>query len=177
MLKLNLGCGRNIRKDWINLDIYNGEGVDVVHDLNNLPLPFENEKFDYVLSQDVLEHINYIALINDIHRILKKGGILKIRVPHFTSKINFEDPTHKNQFSIRTFEYFIKGNIFNYNRDVKLFSSIKERITFEKMSFFHKIFNIPLEKWVNKSKKHQNLYESSILKIFPALNIEITLVK
>ncbi|GAG14885.1 unnamed protein product, partial [marine sediment metagenome] len=112
-----------------------------------------------------------------LYRILKKEGILKIRVPHFTSKINFEDPTHINRFSIRTFDYFIPNTYFSYERQINYFSYIKKRIIFDKESKFIKIINIFLEKWINKSEKHQNFYEGSFLRLFPALNIEITLIK
>lgn len=40
-MKLNLGCGNDIREGWVNLDINKKEGVNVVHDLNEVPLPFE----------------------------------------------------------------------------------------------------------------------------------------
>ena len=177
MKKLNLGCGRDLKKGWINLDFIKGDGVDVVHDLNQLPLPFEYKSFDFVLCKDVIEHVSFIPLINDIHRILKKGGVLKIRTPHFTSKLNFEDPTHKNRFSIRSFDYFIQNNNFSYERQVSYFSRINKSITFEKETKFLKLINVTLEKWVNKSEKHQNFYEGSFLRLFPALNIEITLIK
>lgn len=176
-MKLNLGCGRDIRKGWINLDFIKGDGVDIVHNLNSLPLPFEDQKFDFVLCQDILEHVDFVLLINDLYRILKKEGILKIRVPHFTSKVNFEDPTHINRFSIRTFDYFIPNTYFSYERQINYFSYIKKRIIFDKESKFIKIINIFLEKWINKSEKHQNFYEGSFLRLFPALNIEITLIK
>lgn len=178
MDKLNLGCGNDIKKGWINLDAFKGEGVDIVHDLNKLPLPFEDEKFYLILCQDILEHVNFIPLINEIYRILKPKGILKIRCPHFTSKLSYENPTHINQFSLRTFDYFTKHEIFKYDRDVKFFSKVKmRRITFNKGSLFLRIFNNILERWINKSEKRQNLYESSFLRIFPAMNIEIILIK
>jgi len=145
--------------------------------LNELPLPFEDERFDYVLCHDILEHVDFIPLIDDIHRILKKKGILKIRVPHFTSRYNYDDPTHKHLFSTRTFDYFIKNNFFSYNRSVKFFSKIDKKIIFYKKSFFFRLFNIAFEKWVNKSEKRQNLYEISFLRLFPATNLEITLIK
>ena len=40
MKRLNLGSGTDIRKDWVNLDTAALEVVDVVHDINKLPLPF-----------------------------------------------------------------------------------------------------------------------------------------
>lgn len=176
-MKLNLGCGGDIKKGWINLDFTEGEGVDIVHDLNILPLPFEDEKFDYVLCQDILEHIDFIPLIDDIYRLLKINGNLRIRVPHFLSKLNFEDPTHKHLFSVRTFDYFIKNDIFTYTRKVQYFLKIEKRIVFDKSGSILRLFNNFLEKWVNKSEKCQNFYESSFLRIFPAVNIEITLIK
>jgi len=177
-MKLNLGCGSDIRRGWVNLDVVKGEGVDIVHDLNKLPLPFEDRKFDFILCQDVLEHINFIPLMNELYRILKPKGILKIRCPHFTSKLNFENPTHIHQFSSKSFDYFTRNELFDYERDLKLFSTVKMRwITFNKGSLFLRLFNNPLERWINKSEKRQNLYESSFLRIFPAMNIEIVLIK
>lgn len=178
MLKLNLGCGRNIRRGWLNLDINKGKGVDVVHDLNDLPLPFEDNKFDIVLCKDILEHIKYMPLVKDIYRILKVGGLLKIRVPHFTSKLNYDDPTHINRFSIRTFSYFVKEKKYSYSRDITLFSTIKSKIIIEKFNniFLKAIIKI-FERWVNKSAKNQNTYESSFLRVFPARNLEVILIK
>ena len=40
MKKLNLGCGNDIRQGYINLDVAELDGVDVVWDVNKLPLPF-----------------------------------------------------------------------------------------------------------------------------------------
>jgi len=176
-MRLNIGCGKDIKKDWINLDIIKDESIDIVHDLNDLPLPFDNNTFDYILCQDILEHVNFAPLINEIHRILKPKGKLEIRVPHFTSKLNFEDPTHKHQFSIRTFDYFIKNDFFKYRRNINYFSKIEKKILFDKKGLILRFLNFLLESYVNISEKHQNMYESSLLRIFPALNIKIILVK
>lgn len=103
--KLNVGCGTDTKKGWINLDSAALPGMDVVHDIENLPLPFRDEEFDGILYQDVLEHVKYIPVLCDLHRILKKGGKLIVRVLHFTSKLNFIDPTHKNLFSVNTSDF------------------------------------------------------------------------
>ena len=88
MKKLNLGSGKDIKQGWVNLDSAKLPGVDVVHDIEKLPLPFKDSEFDEILCQDVLEHIEYIPILKDIHRILKMGGKLKIRVPHFTNTLS-----------------------------------------------------------------------------------------
>lgn len=38
-LKINLGCGTDIKPGWVNVDIAKLDGVDIVHDLDELPLP------------------------------------------------------------------------------------------------------------------------------------------
>ena len=177
-MKLNLGCGNDIKKGWVNLDIYKGEGIDVVHDLNNLPLPFEDNSFNYILCKDILEHVNYVDVMNELHRILKKGGIIRIRVPHFTSKSNYADPTHINLFSSNTFYYFVRDRIFAYEREVNLFSKIIVRIELEKFKVLvlKTAFNF-LEKWINKSFRHQYAYERTFLRTFPALCVDVILKK
>jgi len=52
---LNLGCGADIRPDCVNLDRASLPGVDVVHDMSQLPLPFSADRFSHIVCQDVLE--------------------------------------------------------------------------------------------------------------------------
>jgi len=44
--------------------------------------------------------------MEDLYRILKPGGVLKITVPYYNSKGTFQDPTHKRFFTEETFLYF-----------------------------------------------------------------------
>lgn len=179
--KLNLGCGTHIKEGWVNLDISPLSGVDVVHDIEKLPLPFPDAHFDEVLCQDVLEHVEYIPVLRDINRIMKKGGDMTIRVPHFTSKHNFIDPTHKKMFSIDTFSFFVKDSFQQEGRgyyfDFSFSSCSKARIIFERGSvvFF---LNPLIEKIINSSSAVQKIYESTFLsRLWPACNIIVTLIK
>ncbi len=115
MKRLNVGCGFDIREGWINLDSAKLDGVDVVHDLSMIPFPFEDNSMDEIACQDVLEHVDYPIVLQELHRILKPGGELTIRVPHFTCYRNYVDPTHIKRFSIQTFDFFVKNN--ERNRD------------------------------------------------------------
>ena len=56
MNKLNIGCGKDIKKGYINLDKSKVDGVDVVHDLDTYPWPFEDDFFDEVYGRDIIEH-------------------------------------------------------------------------------------------------------------------------
>ncbi len=183
--KLNLGCGIDIKPGWINLDSIAIPGVDVVHDIEHLPLPFANKEFDEILAQDVLEHVNYTPVLKDLHRILKKGGALHIRVPHFTSKNNFVDPTHKKMFSVSTCDFFVKSAAASkhiekeraYYFDFAFEKKSHCRITFEKSSriFF---YNRVAEWFFNLSPRMQIFYESTGLsREFPAENIVVELMK
>ena len=57
MKKLNLGCGQNILKDYVNLDAMKLDGVDVIHDLEKFPWPFKDNTFDEVYTSHTLEHL------------------------------------------------------------------------------------------------------------------------
>lgn len=183
MKRLNLGCGKDIKEGWVNLDSSKIPGVDIVHDIEKLPLPFNDVEFDEILCQDVLEHTEYIPVLKDLHRILKSSGKLSIRVPHFTSKNNFIDPTHKKRFSIYTLEMFCKNSPYSkskerdYYFDFHFERIVKSRIRFDHSSrwFF---YNRVVEPIVNLNKTTKFLYESTgWCYEFPAQNIEIELIK
>ncbi len=177
-IKLNLGCGNDIKRGWVNLDIADLPGVDVVWDIEKLPLPFGDEQFDEILCNDILEHVEYVPILRELHRILKQEGKIKIRVPHFTSRTNFIDPTHKKQFSISTFEFFLKNSEFQKEY---YFNFYFDRIGYAKIKFLKKgvfFFNRFVKHIVNVSHGTQCFYESSFLsRLFPADHIVIVLIK
>lgn len=174
---LNLGCGFDIKKGFVNLDKYNLEGVDVVHDLKMFPYPFEDDTFDYILCNDIIEHLDLIDTMRELHRILKKEGTISIRVPHFSSTHNFEDPTHINLFASRRFKFFVvdggMGRCYYFN---SLFDHINyTKITFDKGWIF---WNYLVESLVNISDKTRLIYEFTFLsRLFPAMNLEVVIQK
>lgn len=179
-LKLNLGCGHFVLPGWVNLDIADLPGVDIVHDLNKLPLPFECESVDEILCDDVLEHLDYPPLLKECHRILVPGGILRVHVPHFTSNNNAADPTHKRLFSIKTLNFFcsdtFEGQHRNYYNDFSFSRIIQRRILFSTTGFF--IFNWPIQAMVNASYRLQLFYEATgWSRVFPAQDLEVALIK
>lgn len=51
---------------------------------SGLQLPFEDDSFDKVICAEVLEHIpDYQAVLNEIRRVLKPGGIFATSVPRW----------------------------------------------------------------------------------------------
>jgi len=174
---LNLGCGTDVRPGWVNLDAASLPGVDVVHDLNRMPLPFDDGAFSLIHAKDVLEHVNYVEVLRELHRILASGGILKIQVPHFTSADNYIDPTHIRQFSIRTFDFFVANHpeARPYYFDFA-FAAIERR----RINFFcgPLVWDYLVEPLVNLHFKIQKYYELTFLsRLFPAQNVEIVMRK
>ncbi len=107
-MKLNFGCGNKILKGYINVDIQYGEGIDKSFDFDKFPYPFEDNTFDFILLDNVLEHLeDPKAIMNELHRICKKSGIVRIIVPHFNNSGAFNDYTHKHYFNLRSLENLI----------------------------------------------------------------------
>jgi ubiquinone/menaquinone biosynthesis C-methylase UbiE len=124
---LDIGCGRTKLKGSIGLDYLNLPGVDVVADLTQ-KLPFEDNRFDVVHANQVLEHMNdIIHVMYEVLRILKPGGLFVAHVPHFRSAWAHIDPTHVKGFTINTLDYFVKGTYCyeNYRFREGGFSSIQ----------------------------------------------------
>jgi SAM-dependent methyltransferase len=108
--RLNLGCGRSPAPDWINVDLVELPGVDLVLDLDacfpgSIPLP-DGSIEGFFLSH-VLEHIsNVLPLMQELHRVAKDGAVMTVRVPHGASDDAWEDPTHVRGFFPGSFGYF-----------------------------------------------------------------------
>jgi predicted SAM-dependent methyltransferase len=80
---LDIGCGPNGGKDFVNLDYDWKPGVDVIWDITQ-GLPFEAGRFEGIYTEHCLEHIPLEAtdrLLAHCFRILKPGGVLRVIVP------------------------------------------------------------------------------------------------
>jgi SAM-dependent methyltransferase len=109
MVILNLGCGNKIVKGAIHHDrVKHRPEIQVVHDLNVLPWPWEDKSADKIIALAVFEHldIDLVASLNECHRILKKGGILVIKLPLANSIHSYDDPTHRWFFSLASLDQF-----------------------------------------------------------------------
>jgi SAM-dependent methyltransferase len=78
-----------------------------VHDLDKFPYPFENDYFDLIEADHILEHLtDPFKVMEELNRILKKDGVLIIRVPHFSRSMTH--PQHKRGFDVTFPKYFQK---------------------------------------------------------------------
>lgn len=107
MLKVNLGCGFEIKDGFINVDL-DYEKADVLFDLNNDWNFVKRETIDFVLAAHIFEHLNdIIHTMNELYKILKVGGRAEIHVPSTDGRGAWQDPTHKHSFwNINSFRYY-----------------------------------------------------------------------
>lgn len=105
--KLNLGCGKDVKEGYVNLDKINLRGVDVIHDLTKFPYPFKDNTFDEIFAQSILEHLpNTVRVMEELHRISKPRAKIIVIVPYYHSRVAFDDPTHISFFTYRSFNHF-----------------------------------------------------------------------
>jgi predicted SAM-dependent methyltransferase len=81
---LNLGCGSNFHKEWVNIDFVSKSNAVQAHDLLE-GIPFEAQSMDVVYHSHVLEHFSKtdgIQFIKECFRVLKPQGVIRIAVPN-----------------------------------------------------------------------------------------------
>lgn len=105
---------QNKYNEYITADIEEGR-ADVIADIRELQ--FENEEFDFVICNHVLEHIDREKeTLNELWRILKYGGILICSVPICWEEDTFEDKNIVSE-SDRLKYYGQRDHIRLYGRD------------------------------------------------------------
>lgn len=179
MKKLNLGCGQYAKQGYVNLDIVHLQGVDIVHNLNNYPYPFNDNEFDEVLCHHVLEHLDDIVKpLEEIWRITRNGARIIIEVPIFPGIGAIVDPTHKSFYTFGTFDYFTIKKLFDHYTRAE-FKIIQRNIIFSCTLPLLKWLNNLVNKIVNSHIKLQKTYFWNFSYLFPAssLNVELETVK
>lgn len=105
MKKLNLGCGQFPKPGYVNVDFDPASGAEVLHDLTKAPYPFADGEFEHIEADHVLEHLpDTMAVMREMVRMLRPGGTIDIRVPHFSRGFTHWD--HKRGFDVGFPLYF-----------------------------------------------------------------------
>lgn len=107
-MKLNLGCGRDIRDGWVNIDSYPAAGVDYVVNLDDKPeLPFDDDTVGHSEGSHVIEHLHHpLPLMQELWRVTRNGGTAEFRCPYGSSDDADEDPTHVRRLFLNSWGYF-----------------------------------------------------------------------
>lgn len=116
--RLNLGCGKepgDPDEGWVNVDIAQLPGVDVVWDCNE-KLPFEDNFFDEIRTTHTLEHLrDKVAIIEELWRVAKDEAGIYICVPNGANlELAISDPQHRTFWGPTNFDYFIWNEADNH---------------------------------------------------------------
>lgn len=106
---LDLGCGSRKQVDRaVGVDCHRLPAVDVQARIER-GLPFPDASVDHVYAVHFLEHVDdLLAVMNEIHRVLKPDGVLHVMVPSARHVNALADPTHRRLFHRQTFKFFCR---------------------------------------------------------------------
>jgi SAM-dependent methyltransferase len=152
-LVLDIGPGENPYKPLknetvISIDFNKKFNPTKIHDLKKFPWPFKDNTFDKIYASHIIEHIpDTVRVMEEIYRIAKPGAIVIIRVPHFSSRSAWVNPTHYRAFSIGSFDYFskdIKEHYGNCN-----FRVIKRELRYTRPDVPHNMITKLITRFLN----------------------------
>ena len=107
--KLNLACGQIKVEGYFGVDIAPCETVDAVVDLEEYPWPIESDSAEDIICSHYVEHTSdLIKFMEEVYRILKPEGKIRIIAPYYASIRAIQDPTHVRSIGEVTFMYFNK---------------------------------------------------------------------
>jgi ubiquinone/menaquinone biosynthesis C-methylase UbiE len=178
-VELELGCGNRKRvQQAIGVDMLDYDCVDIVGDVFEVLGTFPNASVSAIHSYHFIEHISDLGkLMDEIGRVLKKGGSIHFVVPHFSNPYFYSDYTHKSFFGLYTFCYFCTGGLFkrvvpSYQRDIQ-FELTKVDLVFKSTPPFYlrHALKVVIGKIVNLSTYTRELYEENFCYLFPCYEI------
>jgi 2-polyprenyl-3-methyl-5-hydroxy-6-metoxy-1,4-benzoquinol methylase len=101
----------------ISLDIDPNSKPDIIHDLNVLPYPFQDNEFDQIHAYEVMEHLGqqgdwkfFFKQFEELARILKPECGLVICSPKCTSVWLWGDPGHTRYIGPEQMTFLDQGN-------------------------------------------------------------------
>jgi len=175
MRVLNLGCGKKKTefpeagqaREIVGIDANPLSNADIIHDLDVSPYPCESNSFDLVILQDVVEHLQSLPrVLTEVHRLLRPGGTVRIRTPHYSSFYAHNDPTHLRCFGALVFQWFETPTPNNP------FGSARFRLTKREINF-PKVWRLLGVKAI--ANRHPIRYEQLFAYVFRAENMTFEL--
>ena|GEM_PF-589080 len=114
MKRLNWGCGAHVAPGWINSDVKDEAGVDLVADIRQ-GLPLASDSIDYAVSIHALPEFAYpelVPVLEELRRVLKPGGTLRLALPDLHRGIDAYLAKDESYFKVGTDEVSSLGGRF-----------------------------------------------------------------
>ena len=155
---LDPGCGNKKRDGTIGVDFNERTKADIIHDLNKFPYPFESQSIDKIYIDNTLEHLESpLSVMEELFRIVKEKGLVKVIVPYFRSSSAFTDPTHTKFFTVESFSYYDPDHVICKRYDYTLARFKIEKILFHEHlnnGFLKEIIVKIANKWPLKYERY-----------------------
>lgn len=150
---LDVGCGRGHFLNFLgdrgvgidgsqdNVNLCREMGLKVYHLIFPNRIPFPDEIFDGVYLSHFIEHFSpdgVILIMREINRVLKRGGIIFIRSPLYSSAF-WDDPTHVRPYPLHSLLHLLGGWEINGRRQMIVG---EEKPTYRVVSYYEEL--IPL---------------------------------
>lgn len=109
--KLNMGCGFKKLNDHWNVDVEAKCNPDEVLDFEKTPWPYEDNFFEKITADNILEHIGqdpkvFTNVIKEMYRVSADQSEWFINVPHHRCDLFWDDYTHVRVLTAKTFKMF-----------------------------------------------------------------------
>jgi SAM-dependent methyltransferase len=174
---LDVGCGTKPYRELFNVDVYHGleysdsksgishKSQDFVYDGHTFP--FQNETYDGIISNEVLEHVfNPDEFLSEISRCLKKNGKLLLTV-HFVWD-EHEQPGDFARYTSFGIKYLLEKHGFK----IICFSKTANDVTI----IFQLINDYIYKTCIGKNRKLNRIVVNSLCSIFNILGLISALI-
>ena len=132
---LNMGCGFKKLEGYWNVDVESRCNPDQVWDFENTPWPWEDNFFEKIHADNILEHLGqdpkvFTKIIQEMYRVSKPGAEWYVCVPHHRCDLYYDDYTHVRPLTAKTFRMF--------DQQVNV-DSIKRRLSDSTFGLYHDV--------------------------------------
>ena len=132
---LHLGCGPINHPKFINVDGMPLQHVHYVRNINDLS-PFKDGSVDLIYASHCLEHFSHqkiFTVLIEWHRVLKKGGILRLSVPDFDLLLKMYKDS--NNIIDAIISPLMGGQDYEYNFHKTVFTKSSLSLLLKKVGF------------------------------------------
>ena len=180
-MKLHLGCGRDYKEGYHNVDFNKNVKADQYFDLNE-KFPLEDNTYDEIFTEGAIEHIfenKRFQFMDECWRVCKPGAKIKILTNHFSSVWALQHLGHHSYFGVDSFSV-MEGDCFNgeqYNKARFKIHKIKLYFFYPKMVNYGFLNKLPINGLFNFNRTWQRIMERFQFLGFDGIYYELEVLK